>query len=126
MVTSKAADVTFFNPQVENWTEACVAIEADNKMCAHTLLFVVGAETRAVASMIEASEYIAGGRNVVLVLQDIADGAEIGGAAVTGGELKDLNRGRRYLADVASRHGTPSFATVEEAVDHIIGAKSDA
>ena len=59
----------------------------------HTLLFVVGAETRAVSSMIEASEYIAAGRNVVLVLQEIEDRAEIGGAAISGSELSDLNRG---------------------------------
>ncbi len=36
-------------------------------------------------------------------------------------EIKDLNRGRAYLADVADRHGVSVFASVEAAVEEVIG-----
>ncbi len=35
-------------------------------------------------------------------------------------ELRDLNRGRSYLADVAWRHGCPVFQSIEAAVDEVL------
>lgn len=35
-------------------------------------------------------------------------------------EVKDLNRGRAYLADVADRKGVKVFQNISKAVEHII------
>lgn len=43
-----------------------------------------------------------------------------GGQIVTGVELKDLNRGRTYLRNLAVRHKVEVFPTVEEAVASLI------
>ena len=95
------AGVSFYNPQVENWSPELVAVEAAAKKEAEVLLFVIDGQTRAIASMLEAAEYISTGRRVVLVVQNIADGTEIAGSKVTGGELKDLNRARaRYRKEI--------------------------
>merc|ERR1711977_653072 len=60
--------------------------------------------TRALASMLEAAEFISSGRHVVLVIQDIEMGARISGDVVSMNECKDLNRARHYLRDIYRRH----------------------
>ena len=106
------AGVGFFNPQVDEWSEDLVALEAVRKQHASILLFVVNGSARSIASMVEAAELVAAGRRVVLVLEDIVDGEVIAGQPVTGRELKDLNRARAYLADVAQRHSVVCFNNV--------------
>ena len=49
----KRRNVTFFNPQVEDWTPECVYEEAIAKEKAKILFFVIDNTTRALASMIE-------------------------------------------------------------------------
>ncbi len=116
----EAAGVSYYNPQVEDWTPELVEVEANAKAEAEVLLFVIDGETRAIASILEATEYMCTGRKVVLVIEDITDGTMIEGDKVSGRELKDLNRARAYLADVAKRSGVEEFETVKAAVDGII------
>jgi len=111
-----AHGVTYYNPQVDEWSPELVETEANAKAEARVLLFVIDGQTRAIASMLEAAEYIGDGRTVVLVIQDMPDGTEVDGHAVTGRELKDLNRARAYLRDIAERHGVTVHGTVEGAV----------
>jgi len=131
--------------QVDEWHPGLVVLEAKAKDEADVLLFVVGPETRAIASMIEVAELIASGRPVVLVQQDVPAEAEINGrvraanlhsprttrALTTSSlplppacalgqvqklppdEIKDLNRGRAYLANVADRHGITAYASLD-------------
>ncbi len=103
--------ISFYNPQVDEWEPELIQKEEAAKQTAKLLLYVIGRETRAVASMIEASELISSNRLVVLVLQDVSTGKFPGPA-----EAKDLNRGRAYLADVAARHGVPFYKSVEDAL----------
>lgn len=127
-----AAGIPFFNPQVEDWSArdkelkengvvgGMTEFEATEKEASELLLFVIDGQTRAIASMIEVTEYVTKGRAVVLVVKNIVDGTEIAGSAITGAELKDLNRARAYLLDVAKRHSTPVFESEEEAVEYCI------
>ena len=115
------AGISFYNPQVDDWSEELVEIEAAAKAEAETLLFVIDGQTRAIASILEATEYICCGRSVVLVINEIPDNTEIDGQCVTGRELKDLNRARSYLADLATRHDVSVHKTVEQAMARIIG-----
>src|SRR5687767_9714501 len=88
------AGVPFYNPQVDDWHDGLVALEAAAKEDADVLLFVINGQTRGVASMVEAAFYIGQGRDVVLVLENVTEGDPA--------EVKDLNRGRTYLRDVAN------------------------
>lgn len=98
------AKVAFYNPQVDDWKPELVEVEARAKAESEVLLFVIDAQTRSIASILEATEYTVAGRLVLLVVDDIADGTAIEGQKVTGRELKDLNRARAYLRDLADRH----------------------
>jgi hypothetical protein len=92
-----------------------VAVEQRAKVKSKLLLYVITTETRAIASMVEAAELATSGRNMVLVLTDYtADDAASRGMSVD--EMKDLNRGRAYLADVAERHKCPTFEDINNAL----------
>jgi hypothetical protein len=103
------AGVSFYNPQVDNWTPDLVEIEAEAKRDSRVLLFIIDNKTRAMAGMLEAAEYIGSGRRVVLVIHTVLPDTVIGGSVCSPEEIKDLNRARSYLHDVAKRHGTPCY-----------------
>lgn len=107
--------VTFYNPQVENWHSGLIAIEHVQKENAHVLLFVIDKNTRAQASIVEASYYIGQGRNVVLVIENVE-----ANTIIQASEVDDLNRGRKYLKDFADRKCIPTFSTVDESIRYII------
>ena len=100
----KMADVDFYNPQVADWHKGLEVLEAVAKEESAALLFVIDSKTRAIASIQEATEYIAAGRNVALVVEDMVDGTDVDGQVVTGRELKDLNRARAYLRNQVTRY----------------------
>jgi len=122
----RANGITYWNPQVDDWHPGLLVEENFHKETANILLFIVDGTTRGVASMIETAEYLARGREVVLVMQDLADPTfiedkndEIKPYAIRGSELNDLNRGRKFLADLTNRMGHPVHDTVEGAIRSI-------
>ena len=117
--------INYYNPQVDDWYPALMAEEARAKKTAKAMLFVIDSETRGIASMVEVTEYITAGRRLVLVIKNIEDGHEIGGHKIEGNELKDLNRGRAYLADVADRYHIPVYTDVIHATIHAIKIMQD-
>merc|ERR1711865_336133 len=115
-------NISYYNPQVEDWYEELVAIEANAKENAKALLFVIDNQTRAITSCLEATEFICVGRVVSLVVSpDIAAASSIDGEPVRPRELKDLNRARRYLCDVAHRHCVEVHKDVRSAMSNIKG-----
>ena len=107
--------ITCFNPQVPSnqWHEGLMAAELAAKETCSVLLFVIGRETRAVASIAEAAYYIGRGRKVMLVLQPYPETME------TLDECADLNRGRRYLREIAEEASVSIFDTPMDAARHI-------
>jgi len=101
----KSKGVTYYNPQVDHWSEALIAVEQKAKIEALVLLYVIDRATRALASMIEVAELITDGRNVIVVIQDVEEGDTINDEEISPSQLKDLNRCRAYLADVVKRRG---------------------
>lgn len=112
--------VTYYNPQVDEWHPHLVCIENDMKACCTILLFIIGAETRAIASMIEAAQLMASGRNVVLVIEQLKQGCTIQGEKLSENDMKDVNRGRVYLRDCAQVYRAPVFTTVQQACENIV------
>eukprot|EP00040_Diaphanoeca_grandis_P036921 m.237978 g.237978 ORF g.237978 m.237978 type:complete len:468 (-) comp33717_c1_seq4:37-1440(-) len=125
LATEGIFETDFYNPQVDNWSPNLVAIEAKAKFQSKILLFVIGEETRAIASMIEAAEHVTSAnreeQTVVVVIKDVhTGGPAFADVELSADEIKDLNRGRAYLADVVSRHGCIVFQDVAAATQHII------
>lgn len=60
--------ISYYNPQVDNWTPDVVKTERDAKQSAQVLLFVIDKQTRSTVSLVE-SAYMAGdSKNLVLVM----------------------------------------------------------
>jgi hypothetical protein len=116
-----AAGLRYFNPQTDDWSPAQVDIENQAKIHSQMALFVIDNQTRAIASILEATELICDGfpdvDDILLVIDDIKDGTVIDGQTVTGRELKDLNRARQYLRDLATRHSVEISGTIPEAIN---------
>ena len=111
------AGAAYYNPQVADWHEGLIAQEADAKAESEFLLFVIDGQTRAIASILEATEYICTGRNVLLVVERISEGIQIDGQPITGRQLKDLNRARSFLLDLTNRYSNVSvFSSVQSAI----------
>lgn len=114
------AGISYYNPQVDEWTPDLIEIETEAKDMAHVLFFVIDETTRALSSMIEVTEIIVSHRTIVLVIRDIEDGALVEGCRISSRELKDLNRSRAYLRDVACRYGVNVFNDITVGVEHVI------
>jgi hypothetical protein len=114
------AGVSYYNPQVPVWSPELVTTEATAKDEAEALLFVIAGRTRAIVSMVEATEYMCTGRPVWLVVEDIPNGTVIAGKLITDRELRDLNNAREYLRDVARRNHVDVYSDVETAVRDFI------
>lgn len=112
--------VDYFNPNVANWTPQLIPLEAQAKKVCSVLLYFVGSDTRSIGNMVEAAHFIGQNRKVVLCLNEVpafcrVDEHELGARAV-----KDLNRGRKYLAEYANRQNVKIFRNVLEAVAEVI------
>jgi len=111
--------VSFYNPQVDNWTPDLVEVEAKAKKNARILFFVVGPETRGIASMVEVAELVVT-RNarVVPVIIDVPSDGSTGDFSSS--EIKDLNRGRCYLRNECKRFGVTCFDDIQTALAHAV------
>lgn len=123
----KKHGLTYFNPQsVARRLMPMWAAAIENS---RVLLFVILGNCRSVGAMNEAAFYIGQGHSVVLVVQSIHPDTLVKGDAcsnkdqgevLTKAALKDYNRGRSYLSDIANREGVPVFDNVEEAVQCVV------
>ncbi|XP_073822962.1 NDT-like domain-containing protein raw isoform X4 [Musca autumnalis] len=81
------------------------------------LLFVITNETRSLAPMTLAAHCIGLMYNVVLAVQMLPDDCVIGNEKLTPTAIKDYNRGRSYLIDLAKRQGVPVFNDIKAALE---------
>ncbi|XP_030377578.1 uncharacterized protein LOC115626365 isoform X2 [Scaptodrosophila lebanonensis] len=81
------------------------------------LLFVITNETRSLAPMTLAAHCIGLMYNVVLAVQMLPDDCVLNGEKLTPAAIKDYNRGRSYLIDLAKRQGVPVFNDIQAALD---------
>jgi hypothetical protein len=115
------ASVSYFNPQVEEWHEGLIAIEARAKASATLLFFVIDSLTLSLATMIECTELMTSGRPLVLVINDLpADAKLASGEPMPKQVLRDANRARAYMADVALRHRIQPYSSISRAVCELI------
>eukprot|EP00455_Lapot_gusevi_P030077 TRINITY_DN3226_c0_g2_i1.p1 TRINITY_DN3226_c0_g2~~TRINITY_DN3226_c0_g2_i1.p1 ORF type:complete len:186 (-),score=52.46 TRINITY_DN3226_c0_g2_i1:273-830(-) len=70
--------------------------------------------------MVEATEYLASHREVVLVVNHLAEGTIIRGERVSASEARALNEARDYVAKLARQLGQMVFDSVPDACEYII------
>lgn len=123
----KEAGCDYFDPVVTDWDESCVAREAEAKLESYVLLFVFDPAVRALASLIEAMEFMHAGRQkVVLVSGYMQQDTEIAGQTLQGMETMDINRARNDLFQFATAKGVPVLRNVKGAVVECIRLIRDA
>ncbi|KAK7867197.1 hypothetical protein R5R35_008388 [Gryllus longicercus] len=116
----KKSGLTYFNPQLCSWSKRLIPIEAAAMDNTYVLLFVISNTSRSLASMAVAAHYIGLGCNVVLCVQQLLDDCILGSDKLSKQAVKDYNRGRMYLSDLANREGVPVFESVSESVECVI------
>ncbi|XP_067120344.1 uncharacterized protein raw [Centruroides vittatus] len=113
----KKHGLTYFSPQEEPWNKRLIPLEAAAMENSRILLFVITKDTRSLAQMTIAGHYVGFGCQMVLCIQYLEDNVEINGEKLSNQAVKDYNRGRVYLSDLANRAGIPVFEDLEEAVN---------
>ncbi|CAH2068509.1 unnamed protein product, partial [Iphiclides podalirius] len=112
----KKMGITYFNPQVEDWSTELMEVEHRAKTAARALLFVLDSETRAVAASVEAAHLAAAPRDLLLVLRPYARHQTIGGETISDQEYVELSRARATLQEAVERRGLPAFADIPAAL----------
>ena len=119
------------NPPLTIGSDSCrkrlMPIEAARIDNSRVLLFVILGNSRSLSAMCEAAYHIGLGRGgIVLCVQQIQKDCKINPGSNEEGEilspqaLKDYNRGRKYLSDIANREGVPVFENIAEALDCVV------
>ncbi|KAH8273991.1 hypothetical protein KR044_007260, partial [Drosophila immigrans] len=106
--TLKDLGISFYNPQVSDWTPDLIELEHRAKEKARVLFFVMDSETRASAGAIEAA-HIAGQncKQLVLVLHPYKPNQKILNEPISHQEYLDLHRNQLILKELVSRRGLP-------------------
>ncbi|XP_042148439.1 uncharacterized protein LOC8051690 isoform X2 [Ixodes scapularis] len=103
------------------WNARLSPLEMHIINSSRVLLFVITKTERCVAEMLVAAHYVGQGCNVVLCIQYLENDVVIDGEKLSDLAVKDYNRGRMYLSDLATRSGVPVFSDISEAVSCACG-----
>ncbi|XP_064616806.1 uncharacterized protein LOC135480810 [Liolophura sinensis] len=120
--TLRKHGLTYASPQApdEEWIAHLAPSEAVLRESCRLMLYVMGDSSRGCASLIEAGYYVGQGCNMVLCIKNLQDGVVIDGEKLTTEAVKDYNRSRMYLSDIANREGVPLFDNIEEALACVV------
>ena len=66
--------------------------------------------------------YIGQGCDIVLCIQYLKEPCVLEGETLSSNAVKDYNRARAYLSDLANRDGIPVVENVEEAIELAVAA----
>ena len=114
--------IEFYNPQVDEWTEALVQAETKAKEQAQLLFFVLDNQTRALASIMEAS-YLLGTRKPLTLIVKEYDGPgnkwKIQGEVLDEYEIDLLNDLKHYVLEIAKLEHVPVFKDTTTAAHYV-------
>jgi len=116
----KQHDVTYYNPQIENWTPDLIEVEEIAKENAQIKFFVIDKMTRGISSMVEIAYLAATRSELMVVLEDFDEDAVFDGHPVQPRELADLNRGHDVLCTFLYEKGIPLFDDISTALDYTV------
>ncbi|VDI68593.1 uncharacterized protein LOC143063809 isoform X1 [Mytilus galloprovincialis] len=112
--------ISYVNPFISGYNQKLIPIQVQAREKCRLLLYVITDRTRSLSSMIEAGYYVGLGCKVILCIQQMKEGAMIGGEKISECGVKDYARGRAYLADLANREGVHIFEDILETVMYCV------
>ncbi|KAF5273422.1 hypothetical protein FQA39_LY07439 [Lamprigera yunnana] len=130
----KKHGLTYYNPTIREASveSECIYLNGDFENClsrwknvidkSKVLLFMVTSDTKSLTTMILAAHYIGLDKNNVVLCIEALSSVDLqnNGEKWTTQAVKDYNRGRVYLSDVAKRKKIPVFEKITEAVQCVI------
>lgn len=109
--------ISYYNPQVSEWSAELVAVEHRAKACAKLLFYVLDKRTRNVVSILEAANLIASQRNLVLVIDNYQPNQSVAGEVISNKEFNELGGSLATLHDLVEKHGIPTFSNISVAIN---------
>eukprot|EP00049_Salpingoeca_infusionum_P008818 m.145334 g.145334 ORF g.145334 m.145334 type:complete len:353 (-) comp14140_c0_seq5:503-1561(-) len=117
------AGLTYYNPQVDDWTPDLVDIEAEAKRVATVLLFCIDGQTRAISSLVEVAAMAAAGRVASVSIDMVKEGDIITEQPITAYDAQHLNAGRLCLSALLTLCDT-QVGTLPEALETVVELRS--
>ncbi|KAF7494382.1 hypothetical protein SSS_04341 [Sarcoptes scabiei] len=113
----KKNSITFCLPKFSKFAnyERMIPLEALHIEKCRQLLFVIPEDSIDISFMIIAAHYVGLGYRVILCIQYINPKSEFA-QKLSSTAIKDYNRGRSYLSDMATKSHVPVFEDLDEAV----------
>uniref|UniRef100_R4G423 EF-hand domain-containing protein n=3 Tax=Rhodnius TaxID=13248 RepID=R4G423_RHOPR len=108
--------ITYYNPQVSEWSADLVTVEHNAKESACILFYVLDRRTRNVVGIVEAANFAGAHRNLVLVMDSYREQEPIAGETITHTEFEELCSGLATLKDLVERQGIPVFTSITTAI----------
>ncbi|KAH9419367.1 hypothetical protein DERP_005878 [Dermatophagoides pteronyssinus] len=115
----KKNSITFSSPKFDKQAkyERMTPLEAINIEKCRLLLFVIPEDSLDISSMIVAAHYVGLEFKVVLCIQYINPAKSKLASKLSPMAIKDYNRGRSYLSDMATKSHVPVFDDIDEAIE---------
>ena len=113
------AGITFYNPQVDDWSPRLVELEEQAKQSSDWLFFVIDNQTRGIASMVELAFLAGSGREMLVVMMDFDENSVVNETHLSEREIRDLNRGHDFLCSILHRECIPLFEDVRTATSYL-------
>ncbi|XP_039288243.1 uncharacterized protein LOC111044525 isoform X2 [Nilaparvata lugens] len=111
--------ITYYNPQVEEWSADLLELEHVAKEQASVLFYVIDSQTRNIAGVIEAAHLAGARRKLVLVLDKYQPGQSLASGTETISQLEyeELSAGVQVLQDLVEKQGIPVFDNIPVAIN---------
>ncbi|KAL5243346.1 hypothetical protein ACI65C_010756 [Semiaphis heraclei] len=121
------AGVSFYNPQVDHWSQDLIEIEHAAKESATILFYVIDSQTRNVVSDIETANFAGNHNNLVLVIhpQDAIAGSVIAGEPISFHEAEDIREALTVLHKIAAHQRTLVFDNIPEGLNNVVQILKD-
>ncbi|VVC26527.1 Hypothetical protein CINCED_3A006425 [Cinara cedri] len=117
------AGVSFYNPQVDQWSQDLIEVEHAAKANAKILLYVIDSQTRNVVSDIEAANFAGYQKNLILVIhsfQDAAAGSVVAGEQISSKEAEDIQEALTVLHKLMFNQGVLVYDNISQALGKVV------
>ncbi|XP_052804281.1 uncharacterized protein LOC128234226 isoform X2 [Mya arenaria] len=123
--TLRKHGLSYVDPSLHDWDQKLIPIHVALREKCRLLFYNTAKDRRSLGSMCEAGYYIGKGCRMVICVEKIPDNASMNGEQLSPCAIKDYNRGRDYLCDLASREGVPLFDNILEATNCVVAMLTD-
>ncbi|CAG7833344.1 unnamed protein product [Allacma fusca] len=116
----KSHGLTFLSPEAKQENRKLIPTDISGIEKSRFLFFYLPENTRSLETCLLAVYYIGLGCQVVLCIEPVKNDCQIDGEKLTQLAIKDYNRARAYLKDMASRDAVPVFEELSVALDCVV------